>query len=238
MSSRPRLTARSRSALITVRGGQKVRRFFLSNRNSSSCDADIRAGVDYDKLAKFDIVITSYQIVAQEWDDPQARPPGAHKKRAHSSSDSNSTDASESDSSSRPEPRALFGGTFRRVILDEAHQLKNRKTRTHKACLALAGEFRWCLTGTPIQNNVEDMHALFGFLGERIVPPYQDLDRFKRDVSLPLKAGKVKEGLGQLRHVLGAVMLRRTKDSQFEGKPLIELPERKVIVAGGDFVVP
>ncbi len=189
----------------------------------------------YDKLTKFDIVITSYQIVAQEWFDPNAKqPPRPARPQQRNPFVVEDGYLSEDDSRWGP----LFLGPFRRVILDEAHQIKNRLTKSHKACVQLASQFRWCLTGTPIQNNVEDMHSLFEFLGKRVVSPYHSLDEFKAKISAPLKAGRTKVAMSRLKVVLKSVMLRRTKDSQVDGRPLLVLPKREIIHASSDFIVP
>jgi len=48
----------------------------------------------------------------------------------------------------------LFKMSWYRILLDEAHAIKNRCTTTSKACLGLTGRYKWALTGTPIQNNL------------------------------------------------------------------------------------
>lgn len=53
---------------------------------------------------------------------------------------------------------------FHRVILDEAHCIKSRVTMTAKACFALKSKYRWCLTGTPLQNRIGEFFSLIRFL--------------------------------------------------------------------------
>jgi DNA repair protein RAD16 len=53
---------------------------------------------------------------------------------------------------------------FHRVILDEAHSIKTRTTMTAKACFALKVDFRWCLSGTPLQNRIGEFFSLIRFL--------------------------------------------------------------------------
>ncbi|KAJ4388808.1 DNA repair protein rad16 [Gnomoniopsis smithogilvyi] len=53
---------------------------------------------------------------------------------------------------------------FHRVILDEAHCIKTRTTMTAKATFALKVDYRWCLTGTPLQNRIGEFFSLIRFL--------------------------------------------------------------------------
>ena len=51
-----------------------------------------------------------------------------------------------------------------RVILDEGHTIRNPQTRLTKAMMDLAAKRRWVLTGTPIQNRLDDLWSVVKFL--------------------------------------------------------------------------
>lgn len=53
---------------------------------------------------------------------------------------------------------------FHRLILDEAHSIKSRTTGVAKACFALQGTYKWCLSGTPVQNRIGEFFSLLRFL--------------------------------------------------------------------------
>ena len=62
-------------------------------------------------------------------------------------------------------PISLLQSVFwKRIILDEAHAIKNRRSTTAKAAFALTAERRWCLSGTPLQNRVGELYSLVRFL--------------------------------------------------------------------------
>ena len=61
---------------------------------------------------------------------------------------------------------------FHRIILDEAHSIKTRSTMTAKACFALQTDYRWCLTGTPLQNRIGEFFSLIRFLNVRPFASY------------------------------------------------------------------
>jgi len=52
-----------------------------------------------------------------------------------------------------------------RVVFDEAHHLRNKKTRMHIGALRLKSSIRWLMTGTPIQNKMDDFYGLCAVMG-------------------------------------------------------------------------
>lgn len=60
-----------------------------------------------------------------------------------------------------PKEKSSF---FDVVILDEAHHVKNAKTKSSRAIKKLQPRRRWALTGTPIQNKIEDLASIFEFV--------------------------------------------------------------------------
>ncbi|KAJ3191473.1 hypothetical protein HDU67_005840, partial [Dinochytrium kinnereticum] len=90
----------------------------------------------------------------------------------------------------------LFKVKWYRVILDEAHTIKNKNTRAAKACTNLHSHYRWCLTGTPFQNHVGDLYSLILFLG---IQPYCNWEEFRDDVQMPFKMGRHKKTVDVLR---------------------------------------
>ncbi|CAJ0840720.1 443_t:CDS:10, partial [Entrophospora sp. SA101] len=53
--------------------------------------------------------------------------------------------------------KGLFAVKWRRIVLDEGHIIRSKKTKQSEAAFALEGERRWILTGTPIMNKLNDM---------------------------------------------------------------------------------
>ncbi len=62
-------------------------------------------------------------------------------------------------------PSLLHYIQWDRLICDEAHHISHKKTNEHKGVLALKANIKWLVTGTPIQNNEQELHNLFTLLG-------------------------------------------------------------------------
>ncbi|KAI9770043.1 MAG: DNA repair protein rad16 [Candelina submexicana] len=61
---------------------------------------------------------------------------------------------------------------YHRLILDEAHNIKTRTTGVAKACFALKADFKWCLSGTPVQNRIGEFFSLLRFLNVKPFASY------------------------------------------------------------------
>ncbi|KAI7903454.1 SNF2 family N-terminal domain-containing protein [Cokeromyces recurvatus] len=58
----------------------------------------------------------------------------------------------------------LFDIDWHRIVLDESHKVRARTLLAH-AVTTLKGKYKWCLTGTPFQNDTTELHPIFEFLG-------------------------------------------------------------------------
>ncbi|KAM0511546.1 hypothetical protein ACHAPE_009799 [Trichoderma viride] len=110
----------------------------------------------------------------------------------------------------------LFSTKWRRIILDEAHFIRNSNSKLARAVCALDSVSRWAVTGTPIQNRLGDLTALLKFLQ---VYPYSDEEKFYTDISHLWKIGKVEEAEKRLKRLASCILLRRPKST-------IQLPPR------------
>lgn len=67
---------------------------------------------------------------------------------------------------------------WRRIVLDEAHEIRNHKSQRSRIISLIPAKTKWCLTGTPIWNNRDDLMALYRFIAEQtaVTPDvlYQD----------------------------------------------------------------
>jgi len=106
------------------------------------------------------------------------------------------------------------------IILDEAQRIKNWKTRTAQCVKQLRSQHTIVLTGTPLENRLEELHSIVEFIDRFRLGP---LFRFLSQHQHVDEAGKVVgyRDLSKISETLAPILLRRTKN-----KVLQDLPER------------
>ncbi|KAJ3196277.1 hypothetical protein HK101_009542 [Irineochytrium annulatum] len=189
-------------------------------------------------LKNYDIVITTYGIVGMEFPQPIKKA----KAPAHSAAEREAADDADFEQELREreamlarievQKGPLLKMNWYRVVLDEAHTIKNKSTRCARSVVELKSKYRWCLTGTPFQNNVGDLYSLLYFLK---IQPYCEWERFREQIQKPMKAGRHKKAMKRVQALLKSVCLRRNKNSSLDGKPIIMLPPKEVFVDEVDF---
>ncbi|KAI0170944.1 SNF2 family N-terminal domain-containing protein [Pestalotiopsis sp. NC0098] len=122
--------------------------------------------------------------------------------------------------------RLMTSALFHRIILDEAHNIKNDKSQTAVAIDSLRARYRLCLTATPLMNRVRELYSLVRFLR---VDPYTEWSVFNNTFIRGWtngEAGVVDQdaGMRALRLFLPSVLLQRKAESLIDGAPVLRLP--------------
>ena len=104
------------------------------------------------------------------------------------------------------------------LILDEAQRAKNFRTRTAATLRAIPSRFLFVLTGTPVENRLDDLYSLLQLVDPEVLGP---LWRFNLDFHRQGAKGKVLgcKNLGRLRDRIAAVVLRRRKEEVLDQLP-------------------
>jgi len=106
------------------------------------------------------------------------------------------------------------------IILDEAQRIKNWKTRTAQTVKQLESQYAMVLTGTPLENRLEELHSIVGFIDRfRLGPMFRFLDNHQHVDENGRVVGY--RNLSKISTTLEPILIRRTKD-----KVLKQLPER------------
>jgi len=188
----------------------------ISTKTNLSClvyYGDARAGASTMSFRGVDVVLTTFGTLQGEY--------------------LQSTSAS----SKAVKPTTLLSHQWERIIVDEAHQIKNPGTAVSKSCCSIKATKRWAVTGTPIQNSLQDVYGLMKFLKHE---PWCSKRFWQRAITTTLltTSSTASEGatsspqnnsmaiaMDRVRRLLHPLILRRTKETiGADGKPILTLP--------------
>lgn len=181
------------------------------------------------ELAKYDVVLTTYTIVTNEVpkqplvDEDESEEKTGERFGLSSEFSINKKRKGISNGSKKKKKGRKGVGSFDydfgalarvnwlRVVLDEAQTIKNHRTQVARACCSLRAKKRWCLSGTPIQNTIDDLYSYFRFLR---YDPYAVYKSFYDTIKVQIARNSL-QGYKKLQAVLRAIMLRRSKGDFF-----------------------
>uniref|UniRef100_A0A7S4N633 Uncharacterized protein n=1 Tax=Guillardia theta TaxID=55529 RepID=A0A7S4N633_GUITH len=197
-----------------IEDGKMTKMILHSKYLQRNCNVSSRS------LSDYDVVLTSYETLRnlyQRW--------LFNRNATHAKKDGRRSSKQDIIGNQNID---IFDMRWWRVILDEAHWIKNRKTRSHRACLQLTAINRWCLTATPLQNDVDDIQSLLQFL--RVEP----LDKYSTWLTYVKKLLKTQGSLGitRLRVVMQAFCLRRSKALLASSLPPLSIQTHTVRLHG------
>ena len=109
---------------------------------------------------------------------------------------------------------------FAALVVDEAHILKNPETAIAKTVKAIPAAYKLALSGTPVENKLEDLRSLFDF----ILPGYLGTpESFKAAYRIPIEVDRSKVHAEVLRRITAPFLLRRLKTDK---SIISDLPEK------------
>ena len=179
-------------------------------------------------LEQHDVVITTYSIVSSEWVEEEKE--NKEEKEEKKERGRRRKDDSEVDDFPSNNTRSLaalssplFAIRWCRIILDEAHNIRERRTRQSRACRALASHSRWAVTGTPFQNRIDDGYPLMHFLR---IEPFTSHFWWNKLILQPVKE-RNPQGVERLQRIMSSVCIRRRKNDELNGRKILNLPEKR-----------
>lgn len=110
---------------------------------------------------------------------------------------------------------------FNTLILDEAQAIKNAGTRRSQSVMALQGDFRLIMTGTPLENHLGELWNLFRFINPGLLGSEES---FNQRFAHPIERNASRDARLRLKQLVQPFILRRTKTEVLQ-----ELPERTEI---------
>ncbi|KAH0579624.1 hypothetical protein H2248_002474 [Termitomyces sp. 'cryptogamus'] len=125
----------------------------------------------------------------------------------------------------------LARAEFYRTVADEAQFIRNRATRSSISLAHVKAKYRWMLTGTPVTNTLADIYGLLRFGHFRPWNDWMAFNEYIADIQMtdaPLAGSRAQA-------ILKPILLRRTKNSMLEGKPILELPNKDIEIVKLEF---
>ncbi|WP_186630024.1 DEAD/DEAH box helicase [Rhodococcus sp. BP22] len=105
--------------------------------------------------------------------------------------------------------RAQFAArTWRRVVLDEAQHIKNAGTVQAKAARAIPADLKLALTGTPVENRLDELRSILDFANPGMLGAPAD---FRKRFSVPIEREQDESAVTRLRAITSPFILRRVK---------------------------
>ncbi|WP_278265139.1 DEAD/DEAH box helicase [Nocardia sp. AG03] len=109
---------------------------------------------------------------------------------------------------------------WERIVLDEAQHIKNAVTRQARAARAVPARHRLALTGTPVENRLEELRALFDFAMPKLLGSPQS---FRARFAVPIERERDQHAIDRLRLITDPFVLRRLKT---DPAVISDLPEK------------
>lgn len=135
--------------------------------------------------------------------------------------------------SKKPDPLHKF--EFDRIVLDECTTMKNYKSQVSIACRSLRAPKRWLISGTPLEDKLDELFSYFEFLKFLGISNKKAFSKAyftrTRIVSEPDPVtGEVRveyevEANEKLREVMSNIMIHRTAQTTLAGQPILRLPK-------------
>ena len=105
---------------------------------------------------------------------------------------------------------------FNYIILDESQSIKNAGSQSSKAVRLLRSNYKLVLTGTPIENGVQELWSQLSFVNPGLLG---NLNSFNERFVTPIEKGKDEFKMQQLKAIIKPFVLRRTKDQVAKDLP-------------------
>lgn len=151
-------------------------------------------------VESYDLVVTTYQTLGTDY--------GKTKKPAWKAKD-----------------HPLGCIRWHRIVLDESHTVKMPTVQQSKACAALHGNLRWCASGTPVNNSIEDLFGQMIFLRAHPLDTKNGFElaikkHFQTNGAINSKEAR------EIAALLKRCMIRHTQHQTMGGHQLLELPKK------------